>query len=46
MLKECSVVSSEGIDGFGVLRELSDPTRAPLVIFATEFERHAKPYSR
>lgn len=34
-------VQMPGIDGFQVLRELSDPARTPLVIFATGFEQHA-----
>jgi DNA-binding LytR/AlgR family response regulator len=30
-----------GLDGFQMLRELSDPETTPLVIFATSFEQHA-----
>jgi len=34
-------IQMPGIDGFQVLRELSDPFQIPLVIFATGFEQHA-----
>ena len=34
-------IQMPGIDGFQVLRELSDPSQTPLVIFATGFEEHA-----
>src|ERR1700723_1784639 len=34
-------IQMPGLDGFQMLRELSDPETTPLVIFATSFEQHA-----
>jgi two-component system, LytTR family, response regulator len=34
-------IQMPGLDGFQMLRELPDPEKMPLVIFATSFEQHA-----